>query len=145
MFEITKQTYGSTPGKAIARVTCGDTWNDLLFSASDIDANGNKIPANLTGRTYALQVRPDPAADEIFMDLTSDDFVFGQSAEALQYDIDHSFAPGTTIDQLFVWAKPNQTRMIPGEWHFDLQETGPGDDIKTLFRGEYHAEGDTTR
>ena len=145
MFEIISHRFGQTPGKAIARVTVGDTWNQLLFSATDLDADGNEFPANLTGRTYALQVRPVGSASVTFMNLTAEDFVLGQSAEALQYDIDRAKPPGTTFDQLFIWAKPEQTRMTHGEWEFDLQETGPGDDITTLYRGPYFAEGNVTR
>lgn len=132
--------FGGFPRKALARVPVGDTWNELLFSATDRDANGVSIPANLTGRTYRILVKASAFAKKSFMDLKSpDDFVLGQSEEAIQYDIDEGNPPGTTLDQLFVWAKPEQTDITPGRWHFDLIETTPLAEIGTMYQGPYIA------
>ena len=139
-------TYNNSPLRAVVDVTVGDTWSDLLFSATDLDEDGVEIPADLTGRTYKMQVRVDPQASSALMTLESpDDFILGQSAEAIAYDVEQGNPAGTTKDQLFVFAKPEQTNILPGQWYADLEETGPGDDVYTMYRYTYNALEDVTR
>jgi hypothetical protein len=137
--------YKTLPSKAIVEIVKGDTWSELLFSGMDIDANGNEYPAQLTGRTYRMQVRLDPYAPGFIMNLTPDKFVLGQSLEAIQYDIDQGNPAGTTKDQLFVHALSTDTDILAGKWYFDLEETGPGPDVKTIISGSFLVKQDVTR
>jgi hypothetical protein len=142
---VTILEYKILPAKAIVEIVKGDTWSELLLSASDVDANGVEFPANLTGRTYKLQVRLDPKASTYLMSLDSTKFILGQSYEALQYDIDNGNPAGTTKDQIFVHAIETDTDILAGKWYFDLEETGPGPDVKTIISGTFKVVQDVTR
>lgn len=138
--------YNNNPNRGLISVTVGDTWSDLLFSAVEFNADGTPFPGDLTGRTYKLQVRPDPRASRVYMTLESpENFILGQSLEALEYDVENDNPPGTTKDQLFVWARPEQTTIIPGQWYADLQETGPGENVVTKYSYVFEALTEVTR
>ena len=79
------------------------------------------------------------------MNLESSKFIIGQSLEAIQYDIDQGNPAGTTKDQVFVHALESDTDIIAGKWYFDLEETGPGPDVKTIISGTFKVFQDVTR
>lgn len=137
--------YKDTPIKASVQIVKGDTWNTLLFTATDKDGNGNDIPANLTGRQYRMQVKLDPYASSSVVDFTNNKFILSQSQEAINYDTQNFNAPGTTKDQLFINATSADMDKISGNWYFDLQETSPSQEVNTLISGRFKIIQDVTR
>ena len=139
------ETVGQIPTQILIRTVTGDTLSENVGSFTDLDENGVEFPANLTGSTFRMMVRYAPLGSKILMSLTNDNFILGQSAEALQYDIDESNPVGTTKDQLFVLAQPDLTTILPGEWYFDIEQTDSGGDVKTILNGQFIVLEDVTR
>jgi hypothetical protein len=108
---------------------------------TDVDA---LIPANLSGSTFRLHVKPHADSQTIFLNAEPDDFLLGQSQVALDYDVAEGNAAGTTFDELHLIIPPARTEIRSGCWVYDLEWTDPGGDVTTLFYGEFYVWADRT-
>ena len=136
---------GREPRGADIVLISGDTLSELIFVGEDVVGDGTTRPADFTGTVCSLQVRPAARSSQVFLDLDNSFFILGQSQEALDWDAANGRAPGSTKDQIFVVVHPPLTEIIPGEWEYDLQLTGPGPDVKTKIKGVFEVLEDVTR
>lgn len=136
---------GMEPVAADIVLISGDTLSTLLVTGEDVNADGTLRPADFTGTICAMQVRPAARSSQVFLDLDDSYFILGQSQEAIDWDIAEGNVPGTSKDQIFVVVHPPLTVIIPGEWEYDLELTGPGPDVKTTIKGVFEVLEDVTR
>jgi hypothetical protein len=106
------------PGKLDIKVTRGDTDGIPII----IQEGG--VAADLTGRTYAAQLRRAPSSTAV-VDVTVD------TTEA---------ADGILILRL----EPDVTETLTGIYHWDLEQT-VGGTVRTLLAGRWTFDPDVTR
>lgn len=122
-------------------VVRGDTFSRKLFQVT----NEDDTPADLTGYGFSIQVRPAPRASSVIVTIPDQYFLLGQSAEAIQYDIDEANPAGTTKDEVHVNAPASLMRVKAGNWHWDIQITDTGGDVSTPIYGRFLITQDVTR
>jgi len=106
------------PGKLDIKVTRGDT------DGIPIVIREGGAPADLTGRTYAAQLRKTKAA------LT-----------AVDIDVDTA---GAIDGELVLRLEPEITETLSGDYQWDLEQTMEGT-VRTLLTGRWLFDPDVTR
>ena len=106
------------PGKLDIKVTRGDTDGIPIV----IQEGGS--PADLTGRTYAAQLRRSRNA-----------------ADAVDITVD---ATDAATGELVLRLEPDITETLTGEYQWDLQQT-VGGTVRTLLTGRWIFDPDVTR
>lgn len=134
-------------------ITRGDSINVKLFQA----VNSDDTPFNFINYTFAMQVRPHPLSNDILIDIGNDDFLLGQSQEAVDYDaelVDIDGIPdpqgeprnpeGTTFDEVHVIVAGSRTRIRFGKHYYDL-EMRDLTETMTPLTGRFIVKQDVTR
>ena len=126
MNEIT----GPLPGQVDLTMVRGDTFERKLFQGAEYsdpdDPSSAIIPVDIRDNTYIFEVRESPfdgdACDPLMEALQSEgELYFGQSDEAIAYDIAQSNPPGTTYDELFTMVGKTKTLIEPGYWWWGVR------------------------
>jgi len=113
----------AAPVKANQVFTRGDTWQFQVVITSD---EAGETPVNITGYTYACQVRTTPNIAAITATATCT-VTDGPAGELLV-----SFAATVTDD------------VDEGKYYYDLQQTA-GSSVTTIMAGEIEVLADVTR
>lgn len=115
---MTTPTVDLRPGKLNVKVSRGDTDGIPIL----IQEGG--VPADLSGRTYAAQIRRSPNSS-IFVEITVD-------------------TTGAADGELVLRLDPEVTETLTGEYQWDLQQT-MGGTVRTLLTGRWTFAPDVTR
>lgn len=113
----------AAPVKANQVYTRGDTWDFQVVITSD---EAGLIPVDITGYTYASQLRATPNVAAITIAATCT-VTNGPAGEMLV-----SFAATATAD------------VDEGKYYYDLQQTA-GSSVTTIMAGEIEVLADVTR
>lgn len=106
------------PGKLNIKVSRGDT------DGIPIDIHEDGVAADLTGRTYAAQLRRSP-----------------NSATAIDVTVDMTDAD---TGRLVLRLDPDVTEDLTGDYQWDLEQT-MGGTVRTLLAGKWTFAPDVTR
>lgn len=136
---LTSEYIGPDPSGSKITMVRGDTFTRKLFQAADyIDPDDTSLgtePVDIQGYTYLFEIRETPLEEDTNEPLLSAGnsyFFFGQSDEALQYDIDEGNPTGTTYDELHIEIPDSMTGIEPGTWYYGVRSKQNGTNVVEL-------------
>jgi len=109
------------PAKENLTVVRGDTLSIVVVMTTD-----GETPINITGRTYAMQLRTAPTATKVSATLTC------------------TVPDGTNGEVICTLSSTNSAALNPSSYSYDLQETASGV-VSTVLVGSIRVIADTTR
>lgn len=130
------------------RLKRGATWQATLYRAKNRISTDPvvEVPANLTGSTYSLQVRPSAwQTGEPFLNLDNTYFTLGQSQSAIDYDTAEANPAGTTEDEVYVEVPFGEMSFTPGIWKWDLRRVDVNGVVSYPLSGTFFFETEVTK
>lgn len=125
---LLKEYKGAIPAPGKLFMSRGSTFQYKFFQVSEIvDPDASPLvyePVDIRGYDYLFEIRRhklEPDTCEPLLSAGSAYFHFGQSDEALQYDIDEGNPAGSTFDELFIEIPETMTKIQAGTWWWGLR------------------------
>ena len=121
----------------------GDTLNLKVLKLSE-KVGENKTPVHVADRSWKMHLKKGEHSGTTAKSFVPENFYFGQSQEAIDYDLAQGNPAGTTQDELHIQETATGMRFESGDYLFDL-ESKIGEKIQTFYGGTFTLRPDVTR